>query len=105
MYLYVNGGLPKSFRNENYWILNQDRNMPYALRIQEDFYVPRFRLSIVSRLPLISLPKSWNNSNMTDNIKNKPTYALFKKHIKKHLIENINVNCNRLLCPSCHINL
>jgi exonuclease III len=105
MYLYVNGGLPKSFRNENYWILNQDRNMPYALRIQEDFYVPRFRLSLVSRLPLISLPKSWNNSNMTDNIKNKPTYALFKKHIKKHLIENINVNCNRLLCPSCHINL
>ena len=30
---------------------------------------------------------------------------VLKKHIKKHLIENINVNCNRLLCPSCHINL
>ena len=105
MYLYKKNSLPKSFRISNYWILNQDRNVPYVLRIQEDYQIPYYRLAIVSRLPLISLPKAWNASSLPDDIKSKPTYQLFKKHLKKYLLESISIVCDRLLCPSCHINV
>ena len=105
MYLYKKNSLPRSFRISNYWILNQDRNVPYALRIQEDYQIPYYRLAIVSRLPLISLPKAWNASSLPDDIKSKPTYQLFKKHLKNFLLESISIVCNRLLCPSCHINV
>ena len=105
MYLYKSNNLPKSFRNSNYWILNQNRNVPYALRFQEDFHIPYYRLAIVSRLPLISFPKAWNESSLPENIKSKPNYQLFKKHLKNYLLENISVVCDRLLCPSCHINV
>ena len=50
MYLYKKNSLPRSLRISNYWILNQDRNVPYALRIQEDYQIPYYRLAIVSRL-------------------------------------------------------
>ena len=47
MYLYKKNSLPKSFRISNYWILNQDRNVPYALRIQEDYKIPYYRLDCI----------------------------------------------------------
>ena len=105
MYLYQKNSLPKSFINSNYWILNQERNVPYALRIQEDFYIPHYRLAIISRLPLISFPKAWNASSLPENIKRKPSYQLFKKHLKNFLLESVSIVCDRLLCPSCHINI
>ena len=78
MYLYQKCSLPKSFRISNYWILNEDRNVPYTLRIQEDYQIPYYRLAIVSRLSLISLPKAWNAISLPDEIKSKPTYQLLR---------------------------
>ena len=105
MYLNIKGLQPKSFRLENYWTLNQDRNIPYALRTHSDFSIPFSRLALISRLPLISLPKTWNkHKEILKDLKNKPNFNLFKKHLKKTLIEKIDTNCNRLLCHICHLN-
>ena len=105
MYLYLKDLQPKSFRINSYWTLNRDRNIPYALRTHTDFAIPFSRLALISRLPFISLPKTWNTyENILRNLKNKPNFNLFKKHLKNSLIENININCNRLLCHICHLN-
>ena len=105
MYLYIKDLQPKSFRISNYWTLNQDRNIPYALRTHADFAIPFSRLALISRLPFISLPKTWNKyEEILKDLKNRPNYNLFKKHLKKTLIENIETNCNRLLCHICHLN-
>ena len=105
MYLYLKDLQPKSFRIDNYWTLNRDRNVPYALRTQADFAIPFSRLALISRLPFISLPKTWNNyAEILKDLKNKPNFNLFKQHLKKTMVENIETNCYRLLCHICHLN-
>jgi exonuclease III len=103
MYEYKNNLLPRSFGN--LWQYRGELNGNYMLRNSNEFNVPRFRISLVERLPLCSFPKTWNEFRNADAVKNAINKNLFKSKLKKCLLDRIEINCNRLLCPFCHLQL
>ena len=107
MYDYVNHALPISFNNV--WPTNEERrnNAEGAnLRNNAQLYIPFVRLQTFSNFPLSEFPRHW--CEFTDEgIKTAASRFLFKKLLKEHFFNNLNENfvCERLLCPSCHVNL
>jgi hypothetical protein len=83
----------------NLWQYRGELNGNYMLRNSNEFNVPRFRISLVERLPLCSFPKKWNEFRNADAVKNAINKNLFKSKLKKCLLERIEITCNRLLCP------
>jgi hypothetical protein len=106
MYDFSNNLLPVSFHN--IWLTNaQKRNIdalepPRALRDDHLYHVPFIRLEHYFKFPLADYPRTWNEFNNKVVAQNRET---FKKLLKDELLSNLsaNVNCNRLLCPECHL--
>ena len=71
-------------------------------RFDENFHIPESRTSQVENLPLINLPKTWNN--LTCNIlKTTSKKNIFSSKLKAFFIDKLSVNptCNRENCPNC----
>ena len=67
MYDYKNDLLLRSFFNM--FETNEERDLYMILRNQNDYFVPRYRINLVSRLPLCSLPRAWNEFEDPNQIK------------------------------------
>ena len=64
------------------WTTNRDRNIDTGLRNEHDIYIPFARTDHVKKLPLYSLPRTWNDLP-DDRMTNNPT--TFKIALKDHL--------------------
>ena len=103
---YKQGFLPSSFNNT--WLTNLERrneDIQITLRNDQLLTVPFVRLTSSTKQPLYLLPKTWIEFT-NENVKIIRNKSEFKTLLKKHLISELDdvVNCNRLLCPSCHLN-
>ena len=100
---FRNNNLPRSFAHS--WVTVGERsNFRYPVRNANDYDIPNFRIELVKRLPMCRLPLTWNSFNH-NSIKIVRSRNSFKKQVKEKLLENIETVCNRLLCPSCHLNV
>jgi hypothetical protein len=104
MHQYKFKFLPHSFSNT--WLTNsqrnEDNNFP-VLRNEDDYYVPLSRLRSSDYDPLIYFPKLWND--FPSIIRSTANRNIFKKELKTHFLEKLsdNYQCDRLLCPHCHL--
>ena len=100
----VHNFAPSSFANE--WARNRERRHQDAqhLRNNDDFQIPYSRLTQFEKFPLTNLPRLWNN--LPDELSILRNKFNFNAKLKIHLLSSLNstVFCNRLLCPSCHLN-
>ena len=72
------------------------------------YSIPFARLNLVNNLPICTLPATWNeffnnNSFMVEQATSR--FRFYKKKLKRKLLDSIVVACDRLLCPSCDLNL
>ena len=76
-----------------------------VFRNNNQLSIPFTRLATLSKHPLIIFPKTWVEFSNEDIkiIRNK---IEFKIKLKKYLLGELSdtIVCNRLLCPSCHLN-
>lgn len=96
MYMYKANLVPRSFRNM--WITRGElNNGNIILRNSSDFDIPRSRLSLVKRLPYCNLPDLWNkfSSLAQERIKQIQSVNLFSNRLKKYLVSEIEIICNR----------
>jgi hypothetical protein len=109
MYDFANDLLPLSFKNT--WVTNAVRRNAdqiqnrYEIRILRDdnlLYIPFVRLEQFIRFPLVDFPKLWNTYS---NLVVAPSRNVFKTLLKNHFLSSLSdtINCNRLLCPVCHL--
>jgi len=102
--------LPTSLNDT--WQVNIEENEPgqfnhtnqMRLRPRGMFRLVFTRLVICERYPLFNLPRLWNNFPDLE-IKSSTTKDEFNRKLKKYLIAKLssNIVCNRLLCPTCHL--
>ena len=107
MYDYINNLLPISFNHV--WPTNEERrnNADFAhLRNNAQLHIPFVRLATFINFPLSEFPRHWCEFSF-EEIKNAASRSIFKKLLKEHFFSNLTENfvCERLLCPSCHINM
>ncbi len=114
MHRYIQGFLPAAFSST--WVTNMERrrnddiqvnvNPQRMLRNDEDFYVPFARLSSSLNQPLIKIPKTWDQFN-EPSIKIIREKNVFKTKLKEYFIDQMSdtPNCNRILCPTCHLRI
>ncbi len=76
---------PKAFLNV--WQKNNDRELVYGLRNNNDYVIPLPRVEIFKKSPLYYLPMLWNNLN--DN-KFQPNPYTFKIAMKNFLLDSLN---------------
>ncbi len=103
MQQYAQGFLPDAFNLV--WTTNYINNpTPYLLRNSNDLYIPPARLTLTAKQPYHSFPRAWSDFNEFD-IKIQREKTVFNKMLKKYFIEQLsdNYQCNRLLCPTCHL--
>jgi len=84
-------------------VLNDNNILYHPLRNDDDFFVPFSRLDQVSLFPNISIPKLWNDLPAELILIGNRIH--FQKELKKFYLSNLPEvpNCNRLLCPACHL--
>jgi hypothetical protein len=94
---------------ENLWITNSMRHMDddhVTLRNDDQLYIPFARTALTSRLPLTTFPRLWCDFPDEDIkfVRNKKEFNL---KLKNHFISKLSttIQCNRLLCPDCHLNV
>jgi hypothetical protein len=105
MQQYNEGFLPSSFNQV--WLNNAERyreDFVLALRNRENLHVPFTRLHSSSLLPYVNLPRAWTLFD-NENVKILRNKLEFNRELKKHFLSKLsnNIQCNRLLCPSCHL--
>ena len=108
MHSYVQNFLPSAFNNM--WTLNRDRRLlegnlqHLELRSDGDYFVPFSRLDQFKHFPLYNLPNLWNT--LSDSITIIRRKSEFNDKIKSMFLSNLSstIVCNRMLCPSCHLN-
>ena len=103
---YIQGFLPVSFNN--IWLTNEERRAEdhhRILRNKNELFVPYVRLSSLLKHPLIYLPTTWLDFT-NENIKILRNKIEFKAELKKFLLSELSsiISCDRLLCPTCHLN-
>lgn len=99
MFEYKNNLMPRSFANV--WQYRGNLNGNHLLRNNSEFNIPRFRITLVEKLPLCSFPATWNNYIDIDNVKNASNKNQFVSKLKKSLLNQIPLACNRIGCPVC----
>lgn len=74
------------------------------LRPRGTFRLTFTRLSICEKFPYFNVPRLWNGFG-DQNIKNSNTKIEFNIKLKQFLLDELSavVICNRLLCPTCHL--
>jgi len=84
-------------------VLHDDDIHYHPLRNDDEFFVPFSRLEQVALFPNILLPRLWNN--LPAELVHTANRISFHKELKKFYLSKLsNVpNCNRLLCPACHL--
>ena len=107
MQQFVQNFLPLSLQDQ--WITNRMRHMDedhITLRNDDLLYIPFARNARTTLLPLTSFPRIWCEFPDEDIkfIRNKME---FNSHLKTFLIGSLktSVQCNRLLCPDCHLRI
>ena len=103
---YIQGFLPALF--DSVWLTNEERrpeDIQRILRNSNQLAIPFTRLVSLSEHPFINLPKTWIDFT-NENIKIIRNKIEFKFELKKSLLSQLSsvVTCNRLMCPSCHLN-
>ena len=99
--------LPISLRDM--WITNIIRRQDQAhveLRNDDQLHIPFSRTNLTAKLPVANFPSIWTDfpSEEIKFIRNK---IEFNYKLKFFLLNQLSstVNCSRLLCPDCHLNL
>jgi hypothetical protein len=105
MQQYNQGFLPVSFNNV--WLNNADRyreDFILSLRNRENLYIPFARLQSSFIQPYVNLPRTWSTFD-DENVKILRNKLEFNRELKKYFLNKLssNVQCNRLLCPTCHL--
>jgi hypothetical protein len=74
------------------------------LRNTNEFFIPANRLSSTDLFPLTNYSRIWNALS-PDVSQLQVSYVGFKTLLKNNFLDGLNANptCNRLLCPSCHL--
>ena len=106
MHSFVNNVLPISFQDT--WTTNRIQRGDQAqveLRNDDSIYIPFSRTNFSHLKPLYRFPTTWENFPRGD-IKFLRNKIQFNTELKKHFLEQLSetINCNRLLCPACHLN-
>ena len=94
MFEYKNNLMPRSF--ENVWQFRGNLNGNHLLPNNSKFNIPRFCITLVEKLPA-----TWNNYIDIDNVKNASNKNQFVSKLKKSLLNQIPLACNRIGCPVC----
>jgi hypothetical protein len=107
MYSYVSNSMPVALAGS--WPTVQERrqqedreeNHMRTLRNDNDLYIPLCSSSLAEKLPLITLPKVWND--LCISLKQCESKIIFKTKTKFFLLDQLTAiaSCNRLFCPSC----
>jgi hypothetical protein len=76
-----------------------------TLRNNNQLNVPFTRLTMSNKMPLVNLPRTWENFNEED-IKILREPVEFNLKLKKFLLNELSgsVNCTRLFCHACNYN-
>jgi hypothetical protein len=69
------------------WQTNNERDIIYNFREQNDFILPAPRFEGFRKFPLYSLAKIWNEFDV--NVRLQTNVATFKIEFKKYLLENV----------------
>lgn len=94
--------LPSLFHDT--WVTNRVKRGEgvHQLRNEDDLFIPFARTNSSERLPLHTMPKSWNT--LADiSLKTQNFTPRFKKDLKKLLLQRLDTfpTCNRENCPAC----
>ena len=105
MQKFKQGFLPSSFNN--IWSNNRMRRenlYEISLRNENLINIPFTRLSSSMKMPLINLPRIWEEFSI-ESIKILRNKEEFNCKLKKHFLDELSatVNCNRLFCPACQL--
>jgi hypothetical protein len=84
IYSFVHKTLPLSFHDM--WIFNRDRNMNRVLRNANNLFVPAHNFATLTRFPLFSFPRLWNDE---EERKFTQSRILYCKMLKSALLANI----------------
>jgi hypothetical protein len=108
MYDFKEDLLPLSFKN--LWKTNaklrrannEDEPQERNLRNDSDFAVPFIQIEHYFKFPLADFPRTWNNFEFNFVYQSR---NMFKSLLKEYFLSKLAsiVNCNRLLCPACHL--
>ena len=93
----------------NMWITNNERRQNEAhvmLRNADLLHIPLARTLFTSKHPLTTFPQLWADFP-DESIKFIRNKIEFNSTLKKYFINELsaNINCGRLLCPDCHLNV
>ena len=79
--------LPNSF--QSMWLTRQEAHPGYSLRNATDYHIPVCRTNMIQRFPFYKIPKTWNNFENSNGIKDIPSRPLFKLKLKRILLDLI----------------
>jgi len=93
----------------NLWITNNERRQNEGhvmLRNADLLHIPLARTLFTSKHPLTTFPQLWADFP-DESIKFIRNKIEFNSTLKKYFINELsaNINCGRLLCPDCHLNV
>ena len=97
MYDFINQRLPRSFDNRWYTVQHRTNRVT---RNSMNFHIPYFRTKLVSRMPKWCIPDIWNSFESIE-IKALTSRSQFNKKLKKHLLNELVIECNRQSCQEC----
>ena len=103
MQKFKQGFLPTSFNQT--WSDNRVRRgdqFEISLRNENLFNIPFARLTSSLKLPLVNLPRTWEDFK-NENVKIIRNKIEFNHKLKEHLLDELSevISCNRLFCPAC----
>ena len=103
MQKFKQGFLPTSFNQT--WSDNRVRRgdqFKISLRNENLFNIPFARLTSSLKLPLVNLPRTWEDFK-NENVKIIRNKIEFNHKLKEHLLDELSevISCNRLFCPAC----
>ena len=103
MQKFKQGFLPTSFNQT--WSDNRVRRgdqFEISLRNENLFNIPFARLTSSFKLPLVNLPRTWEDFK-NENVKIIRNKIEFNHKLKEHLLDELRevISCNRLFCPAC----
>ena len=75
---------PKSF--DNVFVRNNDRDINYTLRNNDEFTLPMVRIELFKRFPLYSFPQAWNSLGDLIFQSNKVTFQIALNNIVWELV-------------------